>query len=257
LQDSPHFPHFPAISNSSPLQLQHPNLEALQVTFPELQSLVSSPASKSKFAIKSSDPTSDEDSAEADPSNYLIRIKPSSTRPESPTSSKGGELTVLTSTTPDLPDLIVYETSYPNYPLILQSGGIKRAGGQAQLQFASIKVQEDGTEVRPTSDADVYIYIDVRAVLNDNEKITWSRTESGNIVTEGDNTGSIPKKYWKKAVARRADIGVLFEHGEVRKEIPVGLRGKGVKGKRGGGKGKGRGLKELKSRSEDDESASD
>lgn len=90
-----------------------------------------------------------------------------------------------------------------------------------------------------------------------NPKITWFRTDSGNVVTEGDATGSVEKKYWKKAVARRADIGVLFEDGEIRKEVPIGLRGKGVKGKRGGGKGKGRGLKEMKARSEDEESTSD
>lgn len=93
--------------------------------------------------------------------------------------------------------------------------------------------------------------------MQSNQKITWSRTDSGNIVTEGDATGSIEKKYWKKAVARRPDIGVLFENGEVRKEVPIGLRGKGVKGKRGGGKGKGRGLKEMKAASEDEGTASD
>lgn len=90
-----------------------------------------------------------------------------------------------------------------------------------------------------------------------NNKITWFRTETGNVVTEGDSAGSIEKKYWKKAVARRTDIGVLFEDGEVRKEVPIGLRGKGVKGKRGGGKGKGRGLKEMKARSEDEGTGSD
>jgi hypothetical protein len=153
--------------------------------------------------------------------------------------------------------LIVYETSYANYPLILASGGIKRAGGQAHLQFASIKVEEDGTEVRPFSDADVSIFIDLRAVMEADDSITWARAENGNVVTEGDANGVIEKKYWKKAVGRRADIGVLFEDGEVRKEVPIGLRGKGVKGKRGGGKGKGRGLKEMKAQSEDEGSASD
>jgi 2'-phosphotransferase len=153
--------------------------------------------------------------------------------------------------------LIVYETSYANYPLILASGGIKRAGGQTQLQFASIQIQEDGTEVRPSSDADVSIYIDLRAAMEANDKITWCRAENGNVVSEGDANGSIEKKYWKKAVARRADIGILLENGEVRKEVPIGLRGKGVKGKRGGGKGKGRGLKEMKARSEDEETGSD
>jgi len=222
------------------------------VTFAELQTLIINP--KSKFLLKPVNPTTPTE--ETDPALYVLRLKPSSTRPESPTSSKNGESIPISASTPDLPDLIVYETSYPNYPLILASGGIKRAGGQALLTFNSIKVSEDGAEIRPTSDSDVYIYIDLRSVIKD-EKISWSRNEAGVIVTEGDSTGSIPKKHWKRVVARRADIGVLYEHGEVRKEIPIGLRGKGVKGKRGGGKGKGKELKELKARSENDESASD
>ena len=125
------------------------------------------------------------------------------------------------------------------------------------MQFASIKVEEDGTEVRPSSDADVSIYIDLRSIMEANDKISWFRYDNGNVVTEGDAAGSIEKQYWKKAVARRTDIGVLFEGGEVRKEVPIGLRGKGVKGKRGGGKRKGRGLKEIKARSSDDGTGSD
>jgi RNA:NAD 2'-phosphotransferase (TPT1/KptA family) len=229
-------------------QLQRPNLSSLQVTFAEIQALVASPASKSRFALKL-DPESD--AKEADESDYLIRLTPSQTTPPTPTTT-APKLTPLTTTTEDLPDLIVYETSYANYPLILASGGIKRAGGQAYLQFASIKVNEDGTEVRASSDADVSIYISLRSVMESTPGITWSRNEKGDVVTEGDANASIEKKHWKKAVGRRADIGVLFEDGEVRKEVPIGLRGKGVKGKRGGGKGKGRGLKEMKARSEDE-----
>jgi len=228
--------------------LQRPNLSSLQVTFPELQALIASPASKSRFALKLN-PSSDAE--EADESDYLISLTPSQTTPPTPTTT-ATKLTPLTITTEDLPDLIVYETSYANYPLILASGGIKRAGGQAYLQFASIKVNEDGSEVRASSDADVSIYIDLRSVMESNDTITWSRNEKGDVVTEGDVNGTIEKKFWKKAVGRRADIGVLFENGEVRKEVPIGLRGKGVKGKRGGGKSKGRGLKEMKARSEDE-----
>ena len=113
-------------------------------------------------------------------------------------------------------------------------------------------MNEDGTELRASSDADVSIYIDLRSVMESTPGITWSRNEKGDVVTEGDASASIEKKHWKRAVGRRADIGVLFEDGEVRKEVPIGLRGKGVKGKRGGGKGKGRGLKEMKARSEDE-----
>lgn len=122
------------------------------------------------------------------------------------------------------------------------------------MQFSSIKVEEDGTEIRHSSDVDVSIYIDLRAVMESNDKITWSRAENGNILTEGDAKGVIDKKYWKRAVARRTDIGVLFEDGVAKKEVPIGLRGKGVKGKRGGGKGKSRGLKEMKDASDEEES---
>lgn len=45
----------------------------------------------------------------------------------------------------------------------------------------------------------------------------------------------IPSSLWKRAVARRGDLGVLYEDGVVRKEVPVGLRGKGAKAKKGKG----------------------
>lgn len=47
-------------------------------------------------------------------------------------------------------------------------------------------------------------------------------------------------------------MGVLFEDGIVKKEVPVGLRGKGVKGKKGG-RGRRNGWnKEMRERSEDE-----
>ena len=76
------------------------------------------------------------------------------------------------------------------------------------------------------------------------------------MTTEGDVKGVISKAFWKKVVARRADIGVLFDGGEVKKEIPIGLRGKGAKPKKGG-KGRGKGIKKMNARSEDEESTSD
>ena len=107
------------------------------------------------------------------------------------------------------------------------------------MSFSSIKISEDGTEVKTSSEADVSIYIDLRSAMEQDGKITWSRNESGAVVTEGDANGVISKAFWKKVVARRADIGVLFENGEVRKEVPIGLRGKGAKPKKGG-KGRGK-----------------
>jgi hypothetical protein len=236
-------------------QLAKPNLSALQVSFPELQSLIASPVSKSRFSLKLK-PSSEEEEEETDASDYLIRVNPTQP-PATPTSATALKLTPLTLSTEDLPDLIVYETSYANYPLILASGGIKRAGGQAHLSFSPITISADGSEIRASSDADVSIYLPLRLLMEANPKISWSRLENGSIVTEGDAKGEVSKKFWKKVVARRADIGVLYEDGEVRKEVPVGLRGKGVKAKKGGkGKGKG-GLKEMKTRSEDEGTSSD
>lgn len=63
----------------------------------------------------------------------------------------------------------------------------------------------------------------------------------------------VPKSLWKKAVARRPDVGLLFEDGEIRKEVPERLRGKGSKGKAKNKMGK----VSLKSRGDDaSESAS-
>ncbi len=100
------------------------------------------------------------------------------------------------------------------------------------------------------------IYIDLRAAISSDPSIVWLASENGNIVTAGDAKGVVPKAFWKKVVARRQDIGVLFEDGVVRKEVPVGLRGKGAKAKKGG-KGKGKGMSQMKGRSEDEESTSD
>lgn len=234
--------------------LAAPHLSSLSITFPELQSFITSPVSKARFSLKLKPASAGEE--DLDETDYLVRLTPSAA-PASPTSASAPKLTPLSLTTEDLPDLIVYETSYPNYPLILASGSIKRAGGQALLSFSPITIASDGSEIKASSDADVTIYILLRSLMEANPKISWSRTDSGSIVTEGDAKGEISKKYWKKVVARRADIGVLYEDGEVRKEVPVGLRGKGVKAKKGGkGKGKG-GLKEMKARSEDEGTASD
>lgn len=232
--------------------LQHQNFTVLEVTLAELLAIVESPASKSRFAIKKDADAKEETT---DPSDYEVRLNPTHTL-ASPTTATSPKFTPLTSSSADLPDLIVYETSYPNYPLVLASGGIKRAGGQQYLSFRSIKVEEDGTEIRTSSDADVSIQINLREIMDAEPQIQWARDENGKILSAGDTTGSIPKEFWKKAVARRPDIGVLFENGEVRKEIPIGLRGKGVKGKKGS-KGKGWVSKEMKARSEDEESASD
>lgn len=223
-------------------KLARPHLSALEVTLDEVKSLVATP--KSRFALKPISNKIDE----SDASDYIIRLLPST--PQTPTATTTPTFTPLSTTTEDLPDLIVYECSYASYPLILASGGIKRAGGQANLVFQAITVDDDGNETRPASSADVSIFIDLRKTMEADSKISWARTETGAVVSTGDKEGVVSKAYWGKVVARRSDIGVLYENGEVRKEIPVGLRGKGVKAKKGKSKGAGAVSKEMKASSE-------
>ncbi|PQE04919.1 hypothetical protein CJF30_00004746 [Rutstroemia sp. NJR-2017a BBW] len=234
-------------------------LASLELSLPELKNIIASPTSKSRFTLK---PTSeDPETSPSTPSEYLIRLNTPSHPSTTPsTNASTSDLELLTPSTLSLPELIAYETSYANYPLILSSSGIKRAGGQAYLTFASIAVLADGSESRilkSKDDADVTIYINLPSAMSSHPEIKWYRNEHGAVVSEGDAAGVIVKTLWTKAVARRADIGVLFEDGEVRKEVPVGLRGKGGKGKRGGGRGnKGWNSKEMKERSEDEQEES-
>ncbi|KAI9641861.1 hypothetical protein NHQ30_009728 [Ciborinia camelliae] len=230
-------------------------LNTLDLSLMELQKIIQSPSSKSRFTLRST--SSSETESEA-PSDYLIRLNGPST-PTTITSASPSVtlLEPLTPTTADLPDLVIYETSYANYPLILASGGIRKAGGQSHLSFTSIAISSDGSETRTSistskDDADVSIYISLKSTLDVNPEIKWYRNGNGGIFSEGDESGVVSKGVWKKVIARRADIGVLFENGVVKKEVPVGLRGKGVKGKKGG-RGKRNGWnKEMRERSEDE-----
>lgn len=142
----------------------------------------------------------------------------------------------ITTFTEDLPQFIVYETSYQRYPLILAGGAITWAPtGMKFLSFQPVTVDQDGQEPRqPMANleaAEVSIWINLKAALETQPLLSWQRTESGAIITSGE----VPTSVWKKAVARRPEIGLLFEDGEVRKEVPANLRGRGAKGKAKGG----------------------
>lgn len=147
----------------------------------------------------------------------------------------------LSPDTDELPAFVVYETSYSRYPLILASGAIRRAAGTAQTVFVSAPVAEDGS--LPAIEADIGIWIHLPSAMDADKTVVWQRSlDTGVIFTQAEE---LPIGLWKKAVARRLDIGVLLEDGEVKKEIPAGLRGKGAKGKTKKGKGS------LKGRAED------
>jgi hypothetical protein len=162
----------------------------------------------------------------------------------------------LTTESPDIPEFAVYETSYQRYPLILALGAITRApGGSEYRTFIPVAVDEEGNESRQSPGAgeaaEVSVWVHLPTALQVEPSITWYRSDIGTIITVDD----VPKALWNKAIARRPDIGIVFEDGETRKEIPVNLRGKGAKGK--ARKGKGVGVKKEEGSGDDSGSASE
>lgn len=204
------------VTNTIWQQLQQSRITDLQASLPDLKRIASK--SKSRFELRQK-PGSDADKAES----YQIR----NTHKRDSLSAPILEGEALKADAEDLPDYVVYDTSYEAYPHILASDGIQRAAGATHITFSPVAA--DGSDVRPnrTSDADIGIWVHLRTALETEPSIVWQKTASGAIVTANE----VPKGLWKKAVARRQDIGVLFEDGEVRKEVPEALRGKGSKGK--------------------------
>lgn len=162
----------------------------------------------------------------------------------------------LTAESPDIPEFAIYETSYQRYPLILALGAITRApGGSEYRTFVPVMVGDEGNESRQSPGAgeaaEVSVWVHLRTALQVEPSIVWYRSDSGTIITADD----VPRALWKKAIARRPDIGIVFEDGEIRKDIPVNLRGKGAKGK--ARKGKGAGVKKEEGSGDDSGSASE
>ncbi|KAH6651407.1 hypothetical protein F5144DRAFT_544324 [Chaetomium tenue] len=223
--------------------LAHSRISALGATLDDIQRVVGT-ATKSRFDLRQ---VSDAEDKVEEPASWQISRIASKETVTSPT-PVGDK---LTTESPNIPEFVVYETSYQRYPLILALGAITRApGGSEYRTFVPVTVDDEGNESRqsPAGEAaEVSVWVHLRTALQAEPSITWYRSDSGTIITTDD----VPKNLWKKAIARRPDIGIVFEDGETRKEIPVNLRGKGSKGK--ARKGKVVGVKEEGS---DDDSGS-
>jgi 2'-phosphotransferase len=228
----------------------HSRISALGATLEDVQRVVVT-ATKSRFDLRQVSGAGHEGKAEEPSSWEISRItsKENVTSPI-PVGDK------LTPDSPDIPEFAVYETSYQRYPLILALGAITRApGGSEYRTFVPVTVDDEGNESRqnpgPGEAAEVSVWVHLRTALLAEPSITWYSSDSGTVITTDD----VPKGLWKKAVARRPDIGILFEDGEIRKEVPINLRGKGAKGK--ARKGKGVGLKKEEDSGDDSGSASE
>lgn len=197
-------------------------MKDLGITLNDIRHTASS--SKARFILRQH-PESDAEKVES----YQIRRDSKRDSASQTTLIPEGE--PLKADSENLPEYIVYETTYQNYPLVVASGNIRRADGAAHLSFLPVAAS---TATSRPSKADVSIWIHLRTAMKLAPELKWQFTTSGRIITTAEE---VPQSVWKKAVARRPDIGLLFEDGAVHKEIPEGLRGKGAKGKAKKGKG--------------------
>ncbi|KAK1827433.1 hypothetical protein QBC39DRAFT_361901 [Podospora conica] len=202
--------------------IEHPKIAALEPSLEDIQRVIDG-ATKARFEIRQLPKTKDD----SDPASFEVRLIKSNRDSASVPVTVGEKLTLKSA---DLPEFLVYETSYQRYPLLVTVGGIAKApGGTEYLTFtpasdASAEPHKEGPEVS--------IWINLRAALEAAPHVVWRRVEGGASIVTSDE---VPKSLWTKAVARRPDIGVLLENGLVKKEVPAGLRGKGGKARKGKG----------------------
>ncbi|KAF2101896.1 hypothetical protein NA57DRAFT_34824 [Rhizodiscina lignyota] len=194
-----------------------------------------------------------------DPANYLIRAN----QGHSIKVDDEGLLTPISADDPSgLPEIVVHGTTWRAWPIILKTGGLKRmsrnhihfAGGLPE-GFEPLDDDDDGQEEANATDENpaprakkdpvisgmrntstILIYLDFPAALAAGLK--FGRSENGVILTEGDEHGFVPTKFFKRVEERKGGYGVLMKNGEVIKELPKHLVSGGGGGGGRGGRGK-------------------
>jgi 2'-phosphotransferase len=256
----------------------------LNVSFPELREVVTS-NDKQRFSMilaSTLDKPSETDSPLAsnvepevletisesdDPSDYLIRAN----QGHSIKVDTEGLLTPVSIEAGNVPQTVVHGTDESAWKLIMKSGGLRKMG-RNHMHFASglpagFKSQDadaDGTTEEEKSappvisgmrkSSTVLIYIDIIAALEAGVKFFVS--ENGVILTEGDEKGVLPYRFFKRVESRKQGGGVLMKDGVLPEGVVVDVeeweRESGQGKKKGGGRGGRVGGRGGKARANDD-----
>lgn len=234
-------------------QLNWPRLKSLNPKFDDIRTAVTD-NTKQRFSMKANpslnpppNPTSE------NPSDWVIRAN----QGHSIAIDSAALLVPITLEAGNIPNTVVHGTYYAFYPLIVESGGLKKMS-RNHIHFSTgLPEEKAGVISGMRNDAELLVYVDIRKSLED--ETLWWISENGVILTEGDENGLVTTKYWTKVEGRRQDVGVLWENGEQVAELPQSVRnrkppsGKGPKGKRvhekprgrDGGKGRENSIKGL------------
>jgi 2'-phosphotransferase len=145
-----------------------------------------------------------------------------------------------------VPETVIHGTYFAFWPGIVESGGLRVMG--RQHVHCSTGLPEEGREVVSgmRRDAELLVYIDVERSIREGE-MKWWMSENGVVLTEGVEEGGVsglvPSRFFKRVVGRKKDVGVLWEDGQKKGDLPADLKvvvpvGKGGRGGRGGRRGR-------------------
>ncbi|KAI5465743.1 KptA family-domain-containing protein [Mariannaea sp. PMI_226] len=213
-------------------------LKSLNVTFQEVQQAVVS-SDKQRFSLKPNPSTNPSlSTTSVEPADYLIRAN----QGHSIKLDSEAHLSSITLEEGNIPARVLHGTYFYFWPKIVESGGLKVMG--RNHVHCSTGTPEEGVVSGMRKDAELIIELDVEASLHDGVK--WWKSDNGVLLTEGDDQGVLSSRYFKMVTGRQRDVGVLWQDGEWRADLPAGLKinpphGKGRGGSRGGRGGGGRG----------------
>ncbi|KAI1646156.1 KptA family-domain-containing protein [Daldinia loculata] len=227
--------------------IQWPRIRSLNPSFDEIRSSVADNA-KQRFAMKPKDPSTDPESAPADPAAWLIRANQGhSIALEAEAIHKP-----VTLEDANVPPIVVHGTYFAFWPAIVASGGLKRMGRQ-HVHFGTGLLPEDGDAGTSQgggnsgvvsgmrSDAELLMFADVEKSLREDSGIKWWISANGVVLTDGNEDGLVPLKYIKEVRGRKQGVGVLWRDGEKVVDLPPDIVMKAPMGKSRGGAGAGRG----------------
>lgn len=198
-------------------------LKSLQATFADIRTAVED-NEKQRFSMKPNPalPTPPNPSSE-DPSDWVIRAN----QGHSIAIESEALLKPITLEANNVPETVVHGTYFGTWQSILDTGGLKRMT-RTHIHF-STGLPEDrssGVISGMRSDAEVVIYVDVRKSLEEEKNLLWWISENGVVLTEGNEDGILPIKYFKKVAGRKAGVGTLWEDGVIVAELPAQLKNK-------------------------------
>lgn len=209
-------------------------MRSLNVTLADVQSVVAT-NEKQRFSLKLNPETARPDASTA--ADYLVRANQGH-------SIKLASSSMLEPVTLDnVPPRVLHGTYFVFWPAIEAAGGLKPMGRNHVHCSAGDASDSAEGELAVVSgmrrDAELVVEIDVEASLR--QGVKWWRSDNGVVLTEGSEDGGLlSASFFKKVTGRKMNVGVLWEDGEKRADLPAGIKGRVPQGK-GQGRSRGRG----------------